>query len=352
MIPGWRRAVLRLATPRPPLRYAAVTMPRPAWRAAALPLLLVLTTCATRTAGPPTPGDPLEVSNRGVLDFNLAVDDAVLRPVAEGYRAAVPEPVRRGLRNVVNNMTEPRVLVNNLLQGRFLDAGHTTMRLFLNSTVGIGGIFDIATPAGIARRSGDFGQTLHAWGLDDGAYLMLPIAGPSNVRDTFGLVGDAFLNPIGYVIPFYASAARGAVDGLDVREQNIENLDTLRSGSLDFYARLRSVWQQRRDAELGRTRDEAAPNVLDDPGGDTAPPATLPAAAAPAPRAAEPATSRRDRLSARSTPSHRVMAVRHVRPRVTRAAIRPSAAAARRPADQAPRREVSLRIPIVWTPVH
>lgn len=321
-------------------------------RAAALPLLLLLSTCAARSAGPPTPGDPLEGSNRDVLDFNLAVDDAVIRPVAQGYRAVVPEPVRRGVRNVVNNMTEPRVLVNNLLQGRFLDAGHTTMRLFLNSTVGVGGIFDIATPAGIARRTGDFGQTLHAWGLDDGAYLMLPIVGPSNVRDTVGLVGDAFLNPISYFIPFEANVARGAVDGLDVREQNIENLDTLRSGSLDFYARLRSVWQQRRDAELGRVREAADPNVLDDPGASLSAPGAGPAAVeSPGPRSIDPASPRGPRVSSRAAPAQRVTRVRQVRARATLAAARPSGAAVRWTADRDLRPAAPLRIPIVWTPV-
>jgi phospholipid-binding lipoprotein MlaA len=239
-----------------------------------LPLLLALSlslgACATRGAdgeAAATPGDPLESVNRDILDANLAVDDAVLRPVALGYREVVPEFARRRIRNALDNISEPRVLANNLLQGRFLDAGHTTMRFFFNSTIGLGGLFDVATDFGIARRTGDFGQTLHAWGVEDGAYLMLPLAGPSNTRDTVGLVADGFINPIGWLLPFEGNIARSVVDGVDLREQNIEGLDALRSGSLDFYARLRSVWQQRRNAELGRVDDGGDRlDVLEDPG--------------------------------------------------------------------------------------
>lgn len=237
---------------------------------ALLALLLALTLGACATQGPATastPGDPLESLNRGVLDVNLAIDDAVIRPVAQGYRAVVPEYARTRVRNVLSNMTEPRVLANNLLQGRFLDAGHTTMRFFFNSTIGLGGLYDVATDFGIARRSGDFGQTLHSWGVEPGPYLMLPLVGPSNPRDLVGSVADGFLNPLTYLIPFEGNVARTVVDGVDVREQNIENLDALRTDSLDFYARLRSVWQQRRAAELGTGRDTGDRlDVLDDPG--------------------------------------------------------------------------------------
>ncbi|MBB5692294.1 MlaA family lipoprotein [Muricoccus pecuniae] len=235
-----------------------------------LPLILSLGACATRGAEgeAATPGDPLEPVNRQVLDANLAVDDAVLRPVALGYREVVPEYARNRVRSFLDNLSEPRIFANNILQGRLLDAGHTTMRFFFNSTVGIGGLYDVATDFGIARRTGDFGQTLHSWGVESGPYLMLPLAGPSNTRDTVGMVSDGFLNPISWLLPFEANIARTAVAGVDLREQNIEGLDALRSGSLDFYARLRSVWQQRRDAELGRTGDAGDRiDVLEDPGG-------------------------------------------------------------------------------------
>ncbi|MBW8269687.1 MlaA family lipoprotein [Caldovatus aquaticus] len=230
---------------------------------------------------PTDPGDPNERLNRGVLDFNLAVDDAVILPAARAYRAVVPEFARVRIRRFLDNLEEPRVLVNNVLQGRLEDAGHTTMRFFFNSTVGLGGLFDVATDWGIARRTGDFGQTLYVWGIAESPYLVLPIAGPSSVRDTVGLVGDGFLNPLNWLIPWEANLARGAVAGLDLREQNIESFERLREESLDLYARLRSIWRQRRAAELRRSLaaggaaepGEAPPQVLEDPGATRPPPA-------------------------------------------------------------------------------
>jgi phospholipid-binding lipoprotein MlaA len=235
-----------------------------------LALSASLAACATGREGIETagePGDPLEPVNRQVLDANLALDDAIIKPVAVAYRDAVPEYARLRIRSFMSNLQEPRILANNLLQFRLLDAGHTIMRFFFNSTAGLGGLFDVATPWGIARRTGDFGQTLHEWGLDNGPYLMLPLAGPSNARDTVGWVSDGFLNPFNWLLPIEVSAGRVVVEGVDVREQNIEALDELRSGSLDFYARLRSVWQQRRDAELGRSAASGEQlDILEDPG--------------------------------------------------------------------------------------
>lgn len=217
--------------------------------------------------GPADAGDPWEGFNRRVLDLNLALDDAVLRPLALGYRAALPEWGRVRVRRFLENLDEPRVLANTLLQGRGYDSAATTMRFFLNSTAGVGGLFDVAGPAGLPRRSGDFGQTLAGWGVPDGPYLMLPVAGPSNPRDTAGMVADGFANPVNWLLPVGANLGRGAVSGLDLREQNVEGLDELRRGSLDFYARLRSVWRQRRDAELGRAADAGDRlDVLEDPG--------------------------------------------------------------------------------------
>jgi phospholipid-binding lipoprotein MlaA len=211
-------------------------------------------------------GDPLEPTNRRILDLNLRLDDAVIKPVAQGYRKGLGPWPRTRIRNVIDNMREPRFLANHLLQGRPLAAGETLMRFLINSTAGLGGMFDMAQFGGPPRQPADFGQTLHAWGVADGPYLMWPIAGPSNPRDSVGFVADGFLNPIDWVVPFYSLVVRGVVDGVDTREQNIEALEELRSGSLDFYARLRSVWRQRRDAELGRrTAEGEGLEVLEDP---------------------------------------------------------------------------------------
>lgn len=215
-----------------------------------------------------SPGDPLEATNRDILDFNLRLDNAVLKPVALFYRNNVGGWTRTRVRNVLDNMQEPRFLANNLLQGRPLAAGTNLMRFAINSTLGLGGMFDLAQFGGPPRDPRDFGQTLALWGVPDGPYLMWPIAGPSNPRDSVGFVVNGLLNPVDWVLPFYGLALRGAAEGLDAREQNIENLEELQAGSLDFYARLRSVWRQRRDAELGRVSGEAV-DVLDDPGAGT-----------------------------------------------------------------------------------
>ena len=144
-------------------------------------------------------------------------------------------------------------------------AGTSFMRFAVNSTLGLGGLFDLEPIGGPPRQIIDFGQTLYAWGLPDGPYLMLPFAGPFTPRELAGTVGDGLLNPLTWVFfPFGVNAGRAVALGLDERERNIEALDDIRNNSLDPYARLRSLWRQNRDAELGRATVEA-PEVLDDP---------------------------------------------------------------------------------------
>lgn len=245
-------------------------------------------TPATATDAPPVvvigrstdPTDPFEPLNRRILDLNFRVDDAVIKPVAKAYRAAVGPWARARIHNVLTNFAEPAVAANRLLQGKPVEAGTSFMRFMINSTLGLGGMFDLESIGGPPRQVADLGQTLAQWGVPDGPYLMLPIAGPSNPRELVGSVGNAFLNPINlaFAIPFAAGAGRTVALGVDERERNIETIDDLRANSLDVYARLRSAWQQHRDAELGRTAP-TNPDVLEDPGEDPAPPAGRPAAA-------------------------------------------------------------------------
>ena len=213
---------------------------------------------------PTDPSDPLEASNRQVLDFNLRLDDAVLRPVAVFYRDSVGNWTRTRIRNVLANLNEPVAAANSLLQGRPQEAATTALRFVFNSTAGVGGMFDLAQFGGPPAARRDFGETLHVWGLPDGPYLMVPVLGPSNPRELTGSIADGFMNPINYFIPLGPNLGRGVVEGVDKREQNIETLDEIRNGSLDVYARLRSLWQQHRDAELGRTTSGSI-DVLDDP---------------------------------------------------------------------------------------
>jgi len=254
---------------------------------APLALLFILGACAAGGPSPTDPTDPFEATNRSVLEFNTALDDSVLRPVAEAYRDTIPAPMRTGLRNFLRNLNEPVIFANNVLQLRMLDAGHTLMRFYINSTAGALGVFDVATPSGIERRTGDFGQTLHALGVPDGPFLMLPLMGPTTVRDALGDGVDALASPVGLLTGAATSAitsqllgaGRGVLGGLDLRAENIETLDALRNDSLDYYARLRSVVRQRRDAELGRSSPEGRGlTTLDDPGAGSAAAATRPVA--------------------------------------------------------------------------
>jgi len=202
----------------------------------------------------------------------MAADRYAIKPAAQAWRWALPAFVRDRIRGVVSNLTEPLVLANDILQLRVRAAGITLGRLLLNSTYVLAGMFDIAASGGMARQSGDFGQTLYAWGLDSGPYLVIPLLGPSNLRDAFGQGIDIWANPIGRAtdIPHWGwiNFGSGALRGIDLREQNIETLDALQSTSLDFYATLRSVSQQRRRAELQEVRPlPAAPGEeLEDPG--------------------------------------------------------------------------------------
>jgi phospholipid-binding lipoprotein MlaA len=238
--------------------------------AAAL-LCVVLAGCATTSARPVPDDDPLEPLNRAVFDTNTALDEAFIKPIAEGYRKIVPQPIRDSIRAAIDNLTEPRILANDLLQGRGEAAAITFNRFFLNTTLGVAGLFDVATPRGLPKQSGDFGQTLYAWGFDSGPYLVLLFFGPSNLRDTFGLGVDLFTTPPGVFTPGHAgvviSFAVGTVDGMDLRSRNIETLDEIKASSLDYYSHLKSIAQQRRKAELRATRGGTQePTELIDPG--------------------------------------------------------------------------------------
>lgn len=242
-------------------------------RALALTACLLLAACAGNGNAN---NDPFERINRHVFEFNDAMDAGFIRPLAESYRATVPEPARRGIRNALNNLQEPVVFINHALQLRAADAATTAARFAINSTAGVLGLVDVAAEAGHTRRFTDFGETLFAAGVADGPFLMLPLLGPTNMRDAIGGGVDALIDPVSYatgrLLPRTAATSvgigRDVVRGVDLRAENIENLDALRADSLDYYARLRSFMQQRRDAQLRRSAETGEGLItLDDPGG-------------------------------------------------------------------------------------
>jgi len=202
--------------------------------------------------------DPFESVNRVIFDVNDFLDRLLFKPIAGLYRATVPPPVRDRIADIVSNMGEPVTFANNLLQGEFNRAGVTLERFAINTTVGVGGSFEVANEWKLYKQVGDFGQTLYVWGIGDTPYLVLPLLGPSNIRDAIGMGVDSAMSPWQYLARIRSRGTRDKLDisyfgadGITRREQNIEGLDALRAGSLDFYAQMRSVMRQYRNKQLG-----------------------------------------------------------------------------------------------------
>ncbi|NBB70020.1 MAG: VacJ family lipoprotein [Alphaproteobacteria bacterium] len=220
-----------------------------AWLAAAL---LVLT--LTATAAAQTPEDPLEPLNRKIFGFNQVVDGAFVEPAAIMYEGVVPGFVRARVHNVFLNLTEPVNLLNAALQGNGERFGDAFGRLFINTTLGFGGLFDVAAnlepPYDRHYASEDFGQTMAVWGWRDSAYFVVPVLGPSTVRDTVGLPADFAATPPSFFAPTGVSLALSAGRAVDARSQVLDELEELERSSLDFYASLRSVFLQRRRNEI------------------------------------------------------------------------------------------------------
>ena len=209
--------------------------------------------------------DPWEKLNRKVHTFNNAVDRTIARPLARGYVKVVPRPVRLGVSNFFSNLGEPITTLNSLLQGKPKQAGQSLGRFLLNSTLGIGGIFDPASDANLPRKNEDFGQTLGVWGWKRSRYVELPLFGPRTVRDVFGLIGDAPLSPIRQVDDDKTRLFLQGLQLVDVRAQLL-SIDSLREGAIDEYALFRDSWLQRRNYQIGEDRkksdDENLPEYL------------------------------------------------------------------------------------------
>jgi phospholipid-binding lipoprotein MlaA len=210
--------------------------------------------------------DPLEPMNRTIFDVNDFLDRLLIKPLAELYRFAVPDYMRDRVANVLSNMGEPVIFANNMMQGETSHAGVTAQRFLINTTVGVGGIWEVAGDWDLPKQNGDFGQTLSVWGINGGPYLVLPLFGPSNFRDAIGLGVDMVTSPWQYLAAWGGQGdvnrvtySQFAADGLTRRSQSIDQLDALRAGSLDFYAEMRSVYSQYRNKQLGIVNPGALP---------------------------------------------------------------------------------------------
>lgn len=224
--------------------------------------VLSLGACATSNQ-PVAPGDvadPFEGFNRAMFDLNLGLDEVILEPVADGYRAVTNEPVRGGVSNFLNNLEQPVIFVNTVLQGKPDAALDTASRFVVNSTFGLLGIFDPATEIGVPEHNEDFGQTLGVWGVPSGPYLVLPVLGSSNIRDTVGFAGDMVADPLNYGQGDTYNAVRAGIfvtDVVSAREALDEQIEILNSQP-EPYVALRRNYSQQREAAIrdGKFEDD------------------------------------------------------------------------------------------------
>lgn len=238
---------------------------------AAAPLLALVLVCGCATTGgtaqdpyasAPT-YDPLEPVNRAVYVFNDRFDRYLARPVARGYRVVVPRPVRRGVSNFFANLWEPSIMVNNLLQGKFGHAASDLTRFLTNSTLGVLGLFDVASGMGLERHNEDLGQTLGVWGFGEGPFLVLPFFGPSNIRDGVGLYGDLQLYPPTHLTDESTRWAVYVLDAVDTRARLLDAGDILeQAAGEDPYVFVREAYLLRRRS-LIRDGGDDQPAPLD-----------------------------------------------------------------------------------------
>jgi phospholipid-binding lipoprotein MlaA len=198
----------------------------------------------------PEISDPFEGGNRVMLSFNRGLDRFFLDPLTTGYRFVVPELARRGVRQVFANLNSPAILANDLLQFNFKAAGSTLGRFLLNTTLGLGGLFDVGEGVGLKAHAADFGQTLARRGVAAGPYLVLPLFGPNTLRDGFGSLVDIMFQPLTYVISPVPNLMIGTGRGLSVLEATSEAKKALEESSVDYYAALRSAYLQNREAQV------------------------------------------------------------------------------------------------------
>ena len=210
-------------------------------------LLLLLSACATPTGNrSPNPDDPWEGFNRSMFSFNEGLDRAVIKPVAKGYNAIVPTQINIIITNFFNNIDDLMTAVNNLLQGKVRESFSDLSRVALNSTLGIGGLVDVATGMTFEKHDEDFGQTFALWGFGEGSYVVLPVFGSRTVRDTFGLAADLPLDPVTWVHPDVWSLSMIGVRQIDARADLLAAEKVVEAGAIDKYSYMRDAYLQRR----------------------------------------------------------------------------------------------------------
>jgi phospholipid-binding lipoprotein MlaA len=211
--------------------------------------------------------DPAEETNRRVQVFNGLVDRWMLDPITRAYGWLFPNPVKRAIRRFFANLGEPATTANNILQLEWQDAGLSGSRFLINSTVGLAGFFDVAQYLGLEYHRSDFGQTLALAGTPSGAYLVIPLLGPNDVRDAFGVLADTAMHPLTWFLGpanFLIYGVYTGSQGLSIREHHLDELNALRESSVDAYAALRSAYYQNRMAQIWSRREDRRDDWKDD----------------------------------------------------------------------------------------
>lgn len=248
-----------------------------------IPLLFVLTSGCASVSAPPPEHDPYERFNRTMYRFNDTVDRAILKPIAQGYEKVVPRPVDDSVTNFFSNLDDVVVTINDLLQGKFRQAGSDLSRLVWNTTVGLGGLFDVASHMGLPKHNEDFGQTLGVWGVESGPYIVLPFLGPSTFRDTAALPADWVSDPLYH---YYDVDKNGywKLKGLyyvDKRASLLRASRLVEQAALDEYTFMREAYLQRRQSLVYDGNPPQPDFDLFDEDSQEAPPETPPATPSP-----------------------------------------------------------------------
>lgn len=207
--------------------------------------LLFLSACAS-VPGPATKGDPFESYNRAMFSFNEGLDKYIMKPVAEGYDTVMPGPVKTGVSNFFSNLDDLFVILNDLLQFKITQAIKDTGRFFFNSTIGLYGLIDVATPMGLEKHNEDFGQTLATWGVGDGPYIILPFFGPRTTRGTFGFVSESSIDPVYKIKPDDTMYGTVALRAVDQRYNLLKAGRIVDQAALDKYSFIRDAYLQHR----------------------------------------------------------------------------------------------------------
>lgn len=241
---------------------AKLPVSRPAANLLALAGLAALAGCAT---GPnANPADPLEPLNRATFRVNDTIDRNVAQPVARGYNRVVPQPVRTGVSNFFSNIGDVPVMLNDFAQLRIMDGMSDLMRVAVNSTFGLLGLFDVATAAGIPKHDQDFGMTLAHYGMPSGPYLVLPLFGPSTFRDAGGLGVDQYATPTTYARPDVRNTMWG-VNFVSQRAHYLNATNLLEAAALDKYLFVRDAWLAQRQSKIDQDKEQALPNYEEGP---------------------------------------------------------------------------------------